>query len=259
MAYKDETYDKLIRQSYGHVEDMYLASDGYKITKSLYEKNYYNNDSGEPLIPKKIHQVWIGGKMPDEYQRFSDSWQKHHPGWEYKLWGDRDASEFGMHNKAFFDAAPTNGQKSDIFRYEILRRYGGIYIDTDFECLKPFDDLMYLNFFTSSGYTGNLELYIGIIACVPNHPIIESCVLDMKGVHNYNTTMDVFNTTGSYYFTKCFLKEVNGDTEGIVAFPPLFFYPWANNIRGDPEPYRHVKPFSYAIHHWKVSWLIKKK
>ena len=31
------------------------------------------------------------------------------------------------------------GEKSDIFRYEILYRFGGVYVDTDFECIKPFE------------------------------------------------------------------------------------------------------------------------
>lgn len=257
MVYKGQSYDQLIRQSYGHVEGVYVKSEGYKLAKVLYERNYLSGGEGV-AIPKRIHQVWIGGKLPSIYRRFVDSWQRFHPDWECRLWTDSDVKEFGLKNEKYFKIANTNGQKSDIFRYEILQRYGGIYVDTDFECLKPFDDLTYLNFFTSSGYTADLELYIGLIACTPNHPIIVRCVDDMCGIHAFNSTMDVFHTTGSYYFTKCFLKEVNEDTDGVVAFPAKFFYPWPNNIRGDPQPYRHVESFSYAIHHWAVSWLSKK-
>jgi mannosyltransferase OCH1-like enzyme len=256
VPYRDQSYNQLVAQSYGHIADIYDKSADYKIVKSLYERNYLNGGEGI-VIPKKIHQVWIGGRLPEIYHKFTESWRRFHPDWEYKLWGDSDVDGFGMQNEGFFRSANTNGQKSDIFRYEILRRYGGLYVDTDFECLKPFDDLLYLNFLTSSGYTANLELYIGLIACTPSHPIIERCVNDMKNVHHHNSVMDVFHTTGSYYFTKCFLKEVNAETDGVVAMPPLFFYPWPNNIRGDPQPYRHVKPFSYAIHHWAVSWIKK--
>lgn len=259
MKYTDESYESLASQSYGYNHQEFLTNKDFHLTKRLYKEEYVEHldDTGDK-IPHKIHQVWIGGNLPNEYKRFADSWSKFHPDWEYKLWTDEDAKTFGMKNKHFFDVANTKGQKSDIFRYEILNRHGGLYVDTDFECLKPFNDLMYLNFFTSSGYTDKLELYIGLIACTPNHPIIARCVNDMQGVHSHNSVMDVFNTTGSYYFTRCFLREAHKDGKGIVAFPMGFFYPWPNNVRGDKQPYRHVKPYSYAIHHWAISWLLKK-
>lgn len=223
------------------------------MVKALYEKNYLASD-GEPQIPKKIHQVWIGGELPVRYKRFTESWSRFHPDWEYKLWGDADAEEFGMVKKDLFDKCDNNGQKSDIFRYEILRKHGGLYIDTDFECLKPFDDLRYLKFFTSTGYASRLELYIGLIACVPHHPIIERCISDMTHVDYRGDFRKLFETTGSYFYTRCFLKEVNEDTEGVVSFPMEFFYPWPNNNLGCKVPYKYVRPFSYGIHHWAVSW-----
>jgi mannosyltransferase OCH1-like enzyme len=262
MRYTDETYDQLARQSYGFNEADYRVQLEWRVLKWLYESNYsdYPEDA-LPLesIPRKIHQVWIGGELPSEYRRFTESWQRFHPGWEYRLWTDKDAEEFDMVNRDMFEKSNSNGQKSDIFRYEILYKYGGIYIDTDFECLKPFDDLLYLDFFTSSGYTDKVELYIGLIACTPFHPIIEACLTNMQGVHPHNSTMDVFRTTGSFFFTKCFFDEVIKDMRGTVAFPPPFFYPFPNNVRQDPEPYKYVRPFSYAIHHWAVSWLLNKK
>lgn len=257
MKYTQESYDTLLRQSYAHDPSQSDTGKDFATVRALYEKNYLCRD-GEPKIPRKIHQVWIGGELPREYRVFADSWGRAHPDWEYKLWGDRDAQEFGMKNKHFFDIANTNGQKSDIFRYEILQRHGGLYVDTDFECLRRFDDLMYLDFLTSIGYAGWLELYIGLIACVPNHPIINRCVNDMKNVSPHNTVMDVFHTTGSYFFTKCFLAEVTKDTEGVVAMPMPFFYPWPNNDRGCKTPRKYIRSFSYAIHHWAISWLLKK-
>ena len=40
-----------------------------------------------------------------------------------------------MKNNFAFSQASNWGMKSDIFRYEILMKYGGVYIDTDYECL----------------------------------------------------------------------------------------------------------------------------
>jgi mannosyltransferase OCH1-like enzyme len=44
--------------------------------------------------------------------------------------------------QAAFDRASNFGEKSDIWRYEILFRLGGVYVDTDFECVRPFDSLL---------------------------------------------------------------------------------------------------------------------
>jgi mannosyltransferase OCH1-like enzyme len=33
-------------------------------------------------------------------------------------------------------------KKTDILRFEILYQFGGLHKDTDFECLKPIDDLI---------------------------------------------------------------------------------------------------------------------
>lgn len=261
MKYTLQSYDELIRDTnYGYSQELYEALPEWKVLKALYERNYLT--MGEKVcynIPKIIHQVWLGGELPAEYKRFTESWRKFHPDWEYRLWLDKDVEEFGMQNKAMFDASKSFGQKSDIFRYEILRRHGGIYCDTDFECLKPFDDLLYLDFFTSSGYVGKVELYIGLIASVPNHPIINRMINDMTGVNEHNSVWDIFKTTGSWRFTDVFFQEVNENTDWVCAMPQGFFYPFPNNDRSCPNPEKYIKPYSYALHHWSVAWLLNKK
>ena len=145
-------------------------------------------------------------------------------------------------------------------RYHILLQYGGIYVDTDFECIKPFDNLLYLDFFTGVGYPKEVELYIGLIGSVPKHQILRHIILNMIEAKYDGSWKKMFQTTGSYFFTKMFFDMVNQYTVGVVAFPPDFFYPYPNNVRRDEkiDPYSFVKPISYAIHHWAVSWRAKK-
>ncbi|GAI63343.1 unnamed protein product, partial [marine sediment metagenome] len=92
-----------------------------------------------PRIPKIIHQIWLGSPFPEKYAYFQSTWQLHHPDWEYKLWTEKEIEEFGLTNKAAYDESTNYGQKSDIARYEILYRIGGLYVDTDFECFNNFD------------------------------------------------------------------------------------------------------------------------
>ena len=245
-------FDDLVRRSASYSEAEQGSPD-WITAKTLYENNYINYD-GVIKIPKIIHQVWLGGELPHKYKVLSESWKRFHPTWEYKLWTDKDVEGFGLKNKELFYKAVNMGQRSDIFRYEILNRHGGLYIDTDFECLKPFDDLLYLDFFTGISYDTKMVLYVGLIATVPGHPIIEKCV-NLIGSYNGNNVFTVMDTTGPYYFTRCFYETVNKDTKGVVAFPMDFFYPLPNYLRDTKEPHKYIKDFSYAIHYWAVTWM----
>ena len=253
-------FDDIVRESYAFNEQAFKDDKRWNLLRELYDHNYLGvTDCDTPVMPKKIHQIWLGGKLPDEFKRYSDTWIKHHPDWEYKLWGDQDARDFKMMNRVQFDSTTHIAQKSDIFRYEILRKEGGIYIDTDFECLRHFDDLRHLSFFTGVGYPPRVELYIGIIGATPQHPIIHYLLSEMHNIRS-NGWKEVFDTTGSYFFTKCFFNIVNGFKFGIVAFPTGFFYPFPNEAgHEDRRGMDYVKHYSYALHHWAVSWNKKRR
>ena len=131
----------------------------------------------------------------------SKSWRKFNPDYEYKLWDDNNIKNIPNVNWDVYSAIKNPAQKSDYLRYYILNEFGGIYANTDFECLKLFDDLMYLKFFTGVGYSRYVELYIGLIACIPHHPISEALVTSMKRIRGGHWKI-VFDDTGSYYFTR---------------------------------------------------------
>ena len=60
---------------------------------------------------------------------------KYHPDWEYKLWTDETVKEITLINQELFDKAKNYGEKSDILKWELVYRFGGVYIDTDMEAL----------------------------------------------------------------------------------------------------------------------------
>ena len=62
-----------------------------------------------------------------------------------------EAQNLSMKNKKAFLSAHNYGMKSDILRYEILHTYGGVYIDTDYECVINIGEcnlyfLLHINF-----------------------------------------------------------------------------------------------------------------
>lgn len=246
----------------------------WKCIKLLFER-YQKKRGGShkskasPLIPKKIHMIWLGSRPPSFVQRMFESWKRAHPTWEVKLWTDADVSRFHLKNQRAYDMAKNWGEKSDIARYEILEKEGGIHVDTDFECIKPFDDICTIaDFFAGVGYSeGAPFLYNGLIGCRPGHPIVKRCVERLQAGNSDSDFHRILHATGPFFFTQCFHECVwpdapqgAADLGTVVPFPLTYFYPLPDKRRESYPTTEEVKrdwvhPETYAIHYWKLSWL----
>ena len=232
----------------------------YNYLKNLYEKNFNKDSTKKELkIPKIIHQIWIGSPLPKTYQVLQKSWKKYHPDWKYKLWTDKEIAELNLKNQKAFEATDNWGEKADIARYEILYRYGGLYIDTDFECLKSFEHLHYIcDFYTGITYQMD-ALYNGLIACKPNCPIMKECVNNIKIKTKKDSKLNnIPSRTGIHFFANCFFKILPKlDDYKVIAFPLTYFYSFPYYNRNDkPETFKNwLKPESMAIHYWNATWI----
>ena len=112
------------------------------------------------MIPKIIHYCWFGyGEMPESAKKCIASWQQFMPDYEYKLW-DEDGFDVDAvaYTKEAYEAKKY-AFVSDYVRLWALNNEGGIYLDTDVEVFKPFDDL--LEFDAFAGFEGSKHLPIG--------------------------------------------------------------------------------------------------
>jgi hypothetical protein len=97
-------------------------------------------------IPRIIHQTWKTRAVPRRWRRWQRSWIEHHPGWEYRLWTDDDLAELVARH--FADVAPLLAalpqpiMRIDALRVLLLLAHGGVYVDLDYECLKPLGPLL---------------------------------------------------------------------------------------------------------------------
>lgn len=256
--------------------------------RTLYSKNdpEYQADKGVK-IPKIIHQIWLGAQMPHEYIPYRESWINNHPDWAFVFWADSpanfdqgsavitsfdalnawlktlsehdrfcvvDVRALTFDNRAFYDGARNYGEKSDILKWEIVYRVGGVYVDTDFECLRPLD------FFNSAYdfYTGiqpldtnHVQLGAALYGAVPGHPILKRCVEEIK---NNQHIPQIIAKTGPIHFTRCFLIEADKNGNRDIALPAGYFYPCGYEQKGMQRSVWE-RPESYAVHHWAGSWL----
>ena len=99
-------------------------------------------------IPKIIHQIWSGIDEPISpfFKKLGKTWRKSYPNWEYIQWNNDMMNsfikEYYPEYRNIYNRLPYNVQRWDAIRYLILYQMGGMYVDFDYESLKPIDELV---------------------------------------------------------------------------------------------------------------------
>jgi len=138
--------------------------------------------SSSSQIPRIIHFIWLGSKsLPQHCEKLIESWSIVHSNWLIKVWTDDSIKDLYIENRDKFENADNYGMKSDILRYEILYREGGVYIDIDYECLQSLETIVCnSSFFAGLSSTLTLEINNGIIGSIPYHPLLEILINSIK-------------------------------------------------------------------------------
>ena len=94
-------------------------------------------------IPKIIHYCWFGnGPEGPLTAKCIESWKKFCPDYEIRRW---DENSFNLDTVRYTREAYEARKYafvSDYVRLWALYRYGGIYLDTDVELVRPIDELL---------------------------------------------------------------------------------------------------------------------
>ena len=189
-------------------------------------------------IPKIFHWIWLGPKpLPERYRLWIDGWLKLHPGWEHKLWTDANRPQFV--NEAQFVAADNFTLRSDIARYEIVYRYGGVYVDTDTECLRSIEPLLdcVKAFAVEAGEPHTIETTP--IGAVPKHPWLADVIAKLPRA--METGWGNMHRSGPK-----FLTDVTQHWPEVVIFSELLF----PSISVDETK----RTNNYTLHHCGRSW-----
>ena len=272
------------------------ADELYRFFKQLYEKNLSHEVAlcPEPKIQHIVHMIWLGGALPAEYEAYRLSWLQFHRAWTHILWVDNplnyaegevikdigqlregvlsgkllvaDVNILKLRNQHAFQQAPNYAEKADILRYELLYQFGGLYVDTDFECYKSFD-LLHARY---DFYTGIQPLDVGVL-CLANglmagasgHIIFDQCITLLntrREAHSSQAWIPISTGTGPIHFTRVFWQAAKAEGAGkVIAMPASYFYPVGMNQGHLSRSAKQtlLQSESYAIHHWAASWHAK--
>lgn len=155
-----------------------LYSMPYVISKKYYK----------PIIPLTIYQTWYTKDLPPVMQKVVDQLKIQNPEFSYHLYDDNDCREFIRINFSqdilhAYDALIPGAYKADLWRYCILYKNGGIYMDIKLSCINGFklielcesehyvldrEELAYFNTPT--------PIYNALMVCKKNNPFLLAAI-----------------------------------------------------------------------------------
>ena len=206
------------------------------------------------MIPKIIHYCWLGsGKMPGLAIKCMESWRKHLPDYELRLW-----------NRAAFDIDSVPWVKeaceaekfpfaADYVRLFALFRDGGIYMDSDVEVIKNLDD--FLKYPAFCGFESETSISGGILASEQGGAWAKEQLdyYDNRRFRQADGSLDL--TTNVQIFSTSMAAnglKLNNTYQiykyGMHVFPRDYFSPLTYTGK------LNVTENTHCIHHFAGSW-----
>lgn len=219
------------------------------------------------MIPKIIHLCWLSGdKYPSKIARCIASWKKQLPDYEIMLW---DTQRFPLDDSLWVKQAFENKKyafAADYIRFYALYHVGGIYLDSDVEVLKSFDNLLHLPYFVGAEKAGTPEA--AIMGAEKGCDWVKKCL-------EYYDNRHFIKPDGSFDIRKLpeimveqisQLKPIRNlsveESERIAQMDMKSEVLVMNDKYFSPKVFDsrevEITPYTYAIHHYQNSWFSHK-
>ena len=194
-------------------------------------KNVRKKEKNINNIPKNIYQTFLSSNLPDEIKQIIDNNKKMCRDYNFIFYDDNDCELFIKNNfdenvyKAYMSINSVYGaMKADFFRYCILYKKGGIYLDIKSIIKYPLcmiikeddDCLLDLLCYNNEPWRKNSPTYEQwILMFSPEHPYLLEVINTMvyyiqekyepiiENIPILNTKQKILNITGPDMFSKC--------------------------------------------------------
>lgn len=219
------------------------------------------------MIPKILHLCWLSGDpYPAKITKCIESWKKHLPDYEIMIW---DTQRFDLNKSQWVKQAFENKKyafAADYIRFYALYHYGGIYLDSDVEVLKNFDDLLHLPYFMGAEKAGTIEA--AILGAEKGMDWVKFCLdyyneksfimpdgnLDIRKLPEIMVD-EIQKRKAIKHISSTKLKDIETKDfqKNVVVMPDEFFSPKVFDSREVL-----VTSNTYTIHHYQNSWFSPK-
>jgi len=142
-------------------------------------------------VPLTIYETWHSNKVPTKMRETIYSLLDMNPEFDYYLYSDDACRKFIKDNfnedvVMAFDTLKPGAYKSDLWRYCILYKKGGIYIDVKFKSLIPLAPIIEKNpeifvrdMPVTFSFNFESQAYNAFMISPPNNPIFKDCIEDI--------------------------------------------------------------------------------
>ena len=214
------------------------------------------------MIPKIIHFCWLSGDpYPPKIAKCLKSWEKYLSDYEIILW---DTKRFDLNSSVWVRQAFEKKKyafAADYIRFYALYNFGGIYLDSDVEVLRDFDDLLDLPYFIGAEKSQTPEA--AIIGAEKGCDWIKQCLdyyqgrsfVKEDGTLDLRKLPEIMAEQIRKLKPVCVLsledslnmRSLDMQNE-VLIFDDTFFSPMVFDSR-EVE----ITPYTYAIHHYQNS------
>ncbi len=215
------------------------------------------------MIPRIIHQTSRTGELSPSWREYQQRVRDLHPGWEYRHWTDRDNMRL-VETQApallgLYRALPKNIMRADMVRYIYMDTIGGLYLDFDYEFLKPFD-LLDKRLVVPRENDDTEETYLGnsVLASEAHHPfwtdVLAELARSVSSLRRDPLEDEITGLTGPGLLTRVYKRKAGSYAELHFGsrrdFNPSYF--------SQEEHEALIRSgVSYGIHHSEGTWRAK--
>lgn len=202
------------------------------------------------MIPQRLVRV-VPQHTTEEVEDYWERAGELHAGWELVTYRDDiDPTWFPL-TAPHWKRCTTGAQLAGLVRLEALWNRGGVYIDSDVECYRPFTPLMGCKAFAAWEDAGVVP--DAIIGAEPKHPAIGACI--KEAIRRINLESNDWRTgNGAWSTGPGVTTEIFPDRGDVLLLPPQSLYSIhynEKNLLAEHKP----GPWEFASHKWAASWL----
>ncbi|CAM4262207.1 Glycosyltransferase sugar-binding region containing DXD motif-containing protein [Pedobacter westerhofensis] len=159
-------------------------------------------------IPKIIHQTFKSSKLPFLTRWHISGFRKKNPEYAYEFYDDARIAvflqeEFGAEVFELYSRLNIGAAKADFFRYAVLYKKGGIYVDIDSGINSRLDDFIRADDVAVITREGDPTLYAQwALIYSPGHPFLEKTIeMVLSNIRQDKYPHDVHRMTGPTVYT----------------------------------------------------------
>lgn len=206
-------------------------------------------------IPKLIWQTAKSIPHPQSHQYIKTCIDKN-PEYEWLFMDDVRCDQFIKDNfkQEFYDmyrSLPYGVMRADVWRVCVVYVYGGVYVDTDCECVIPLKQWINNHSLIVAEEVPNGDLANFAFAAEPRHPALLSSINRFVEIYNSEWFMDKTTSTpiqnfGQYGFSdgvKRHLKENNNPNDKVFKYTEQRF---TNTKHKESYIAHHVASLSWS-------------